>query len=80
MNSKKIVPNDLVPIGNILKAHGLFGEVKAFLYNIDSDSLKPEFEGCKSWVELNLNQTSGQSVLTDLEIETELKKFREIVN
>tara|TARA_B110000014_G_C19809263_1_gene420161 strand:+ start:94 stop:639 length:546 start_codon:yes stop_codon:yes gene_type:complete len=43
-------------------------------------SLKPEFEGCKSWVELNLKQTSGQSVLTDLEIETELKKFREIVN
>ena len=42
MNSKKIVPNDLVPIGKILKAHGLFGEVKAFLYNVDSDSLKPE--------------------------------------
>ena len=42
MNSKKIVPNDLVPIGKILKAHGLLGEVKAFLYNVDSDSLKPE--------------------------------------
>ena len=43
-------------------------------------SLKPEFEGCKSWIELNSNQNSGQSVLTDLEIETGLKKFREIVN
>lgn len=43
-------------------------------------SLEPEFEGCKSWIELNLNQDSGQSVLTDLEIETELKRFREIVN
>ena len=43
-------------------------------------SLEPEFEGCKSWIELNLNQDSGQSVLTDLEIETGLKKFREIVN
>jgi len=42
--------------------------------------LEPEFEGCKSWIELNSNQNSGQSVLTDLEIETELKKFREIVN
>ena len=43
-------------------------------------SLKPEFEGCKSWIELNSNQNPGQSVLTDLEIETGLKKFREIVN
>jgi len=43
-------------------------------------ALKPEFEGCKSWIELNSNQISGQSVLTDLEIETELKKFMEIVN
>ena len=43
-------------------------------------ALKPEFEGCKSWIELNSNQISGQSVLSDLEIETELKKFMEIVN
>ena len=42
--------------------------------------LQSDFEGCKSWIELNSNQNSGQSVLTDLEIETELKKFREIVN
>ena len=43
-------------------------------------SLEPEFEGCKSWIELNSNQNSGQSVLTDQEIESELKRFREIVN
>ena len=43
-------------------------------------SLKPEFEGCKSWIELNSNQNSGQSVLTDQEIESELKRFREIVD
>ena len=42
--------------------------------------LKPEFEGCKSWIELNPNQNYGQSVLTDIEIETGLKKFKEIVN
>ena len=42
--------------------------------------LKSEFEGCKSWIELNPNQNSGNSVLTDLEIETELQRFREIVN
>ena len=50
MNSKKIVPNDLVPIGKILKAHGLLGEVKAFLYNVDSDSLKPAID---IWLNIN---------------------------
>ena len=43
-------------------------------------ALQPDFEGCKSWIELNSNQNSGQSVLTDLEIKTELNRFREIVN
>ncbi len=42
--------------------------------------LQTDFEGCKSWVELNSIQNSGQSVLTDQEIESELKRFREIVN
>ena len=42
--------------------------------------LQSDFEGCKSWIELNSNQNSGQSVLTDQEIESELKRFREIVN
>ena len=42
--------------------------------------LQTDFEGCKSWIELNSNQNSGQSVLTDQEIESELKRFREIVN
>ena len=44
MNNNKIVPNDLIPVGKILKAHGLLGEVKVFLYNIDSESLKPEID------------------------------------
>ena len=42
--------------------------------------LQTDFEGCKSWIELNSNQKSGQSVLTNQEINNELKKFREIVN
>ena len=42
--------------------------------------LESDFEGCKSWIELNSNQDSGQSVLTDQEIEVGLKKFKEIVN
>ena len=42
--------------------------------------LQTDFEGCKSWIELNSIQNSGQSVLTDQEIESKLKRFREIVN
>ena len=42
--------------------------------------LQVDFEGCKSWIELNLNQNSDRSVLTDQEIESELKRFKEIVD
>ncbi len=42
--------------------------------------LEPDFQGCKSWIELNSNQNYGDSVFTDPEIETELKRFRKIVN
>ena len=42
--------------------------------------LQVDFEGCKSWIELNLNQNYDRSVLTDQEIESELKRFRGIVN
>jgi|TARA_B100000586_G_scaffold212633_1_gene159678 hypothetical protein len=42
--------------------------------------LEPDFQGCKSWVEINSNFDSGQPVLTDLENESKLQKFMEIVN
>ena len=42
-------------------------------------SLKPEFSGCKSWIELNSNFESGESALSDYEIDEKLQKFKEIV-
>ena len=42
-------------------------------------SLKPEFSGCKSWIELNSNFESGESALNDNEIDRKLQKFKEIV-
>lgn len=39
-------PDDLIPIGKIVKAHGLCGEVKVLLYNNDSKSLKSEVKIC----------------------------------
>jgi len=42
--------------------------------------LKPEYQGCKSWIDINANTETGTSVLMDSELDSRLKKFREIVN
>ena len=42
--------------------------------------LKDEFQGCKSWVEINSDIKCGKSVLSNLEIDSKLKEFKEIVN
>ena len=42
-------------------------------------SLKPEFSGCKSWIELNSNFQEGESALKNDEIEKKLQEFKEIV-
>ncbi len=42
--------------------------------------LKPEYQGCKSWIDINANLNSGESVLRQEEIDLRLEKFREIVN
>ena len=42
--------------------------------------LKDEFQGCKSWVEINSDIKSEKSVLSNSEIESKLKEFKEIVN
>jgi len=42
--------------------------------------LKFEFQGCKSWININEEILAGEPVLTDGEIRTKLEKFKEIVN
>ncbi len=42
-------------------------------------SLKPEFSGCKSWIELNSNFESGESALSENKINEKLEEFKEIV-
>ena len=42
--------------------------------------LKPEFQGCKSWIDINADTETGTSVLRDSELDSRVKKFREIVN
>jgi len=41
--------------------------------------LQPEFQGCKSWIEINSNFQEGKSALEDNDIEQKLIKFKEIV-
>ena len=42
--------------------------------------IKSEYHGCKSWIELNEKDRDAKSVLSDEEIESKMKEFKEIVN
>ena len=46
----KIIPEDLIPIADILKPKGLKGELKVFLYNENSKTLK---NNINVWVKLD---------------------------
>ncbi len=39
----------------------------------------PDYQGCKSWIELNVNSEGGKAVLSDAELEAQLSDFRRIV-
>ena len=52
MNSK-IIPKDLIPIADILKPKGLKGELKVFLYNNESETLK---KNINVWVNLDTDK------------------------
>ena len=42
--------------------------------------LKSEYQGCKSWIDINEEFSAGKPVLSDVEINSKLEKFKEIVN
>ncbi|MGQ0606325.1 MAG: DUF1802 family protein [Candidatus Nitrosotenuis sp.] len=46
-------------------------------FNIEQ---KPEFQGCKSWIDINANLEAKKQVLSDSDLNTKLDKFLEIVN
>jgi len=41
--------------------------------------IKPEYQGCKSWININAEIPVGEAVLGDLEIESKLNEFKEII-
>jgi len=40
----------------------------------------PEYQGCKSWIELNVNVETGKPVLSEAELQQKLSEFRRIAN
>jgi hypothetical protein len=40
----------------------------------------PEYHGCKSWIELNVNAEVGKAVLSEADLQQKLSEFRRIVN
>jgi hypothetical protein len=40
----------------------------------------PEYHGCKSWIELNVNAEGGKAVLSEAELQQKISEFRRIVN
>jgi hypothetical protein len=41
--------------------------------------LKSEYQGCKSWININEEIPIGEAVLSDSKIELKLNEFKEIV-
>ncbi len=54
--------------------------LKVFKMQPTEVPILPDYQGCKSWIELNVNPESGKSVLSDTEIQEKLLEFRRIVN
>lgn len=52
------------------------------VFKIDSIEIPilPEYHGCKSWIELNVNSETGRAVLSEVELQQKLEEFRSIAN
>jgi len=42
--------------------------------------LLPQYHGCKSWIELNVNSEPGKAVLNEAELQQKISEFRRIIN
>ena len=53
--------------------------LKTFIMPEVEIPLKSEYQGCKSWIDINGNFQNGKAVLSDYDINQKLEKFRSIV-
>ena len=42
--------------------------------------IKEEYQGCKSWIDINAKLDSGKPVMAEAELQSRLEKFMEIIN
>ena len=76
-NSNKKKPQDLFSIGKVLKARGLRGEVKVFLYNRDSDIMSKDIS---FWLNNN-NKFSAYNIEYHKKLNKyHIIKFTDIIN
>lgn len=54
--------------------------VKAYKIPKKQIPMQPEFQGCKSWIDINANCEAGIPALDENEINARLERFLEIVN
>ncbi len=54
--------------------------LKTYTVNPSEIPLLAEYQGCKSWIELNVNSENGRAVLSDTDLKQRLEEFRRIVN
>ena len=54
--------------------------LKVFKIKQSEVPILDEYQGCKSWIDINVNSESGQAVLSEKELNEKLASFREIAN
>ena len=54
--------------------------LKVYMIPQSEIPLLDEYQGCKSWIDINVNAEAGRSVLSDQELNEKIERFREIVN
>ena len=54
--------------------------LKVFKIPVQNIPIKSEYQGCKSWININEQFPSGKAVLDEQNLNSKLKKFVEIIN
>ena len=54
--------------------------LKVFTISSTEIPVLPDYQGCKSWIELNVNIETGKPVLSEAELQQKLSEFRRIAN
>tara|TARA_B100000029_G_scaffold506778_1_gene590145 strand:+ start:97 stop:621 length:525 start_codon:yes stop_codon:yes gene_type:complete len=74
---KNNLPENLIPMGEIIKPHGIKGELKVFLYNRESETLK---KGVSIWFYSNNSYCSYKLISVRGSLGNSIMKIEQIEN